>query len=57
MAEIDDVLRAMEAMRISLKDAREAQQATERQAREQVAALAHELNPTQQGASGPGVLD
>ncbi|WP_314921647.1 HAMP domain-containing sensor histidine kinase [Slackia exigua] len=43
VAEIDDVLRAMEAMRISLKDAREAQQATERQAREQVAALAHDL--------------
>ena len=43
VAEVDDVLRAMEAMRVSLKESLEAQWAAERQSREQVAALAHDL--------------
>ena len=43
VTEIDDVLRAMEAMRVSLKDSLEAQRAAERRGREQVAALAHDL--------------
>ena len=43
VAEVDDVLRAMEAMRLSLKGSLEAQRATERRSREQVAALAHDL--------------
>lgn len=43
VAEVDDVLRAMEAMRVSLKDSLEAQRAAERRSREQVAALAHDL--------------
>lgn len=43
VAEVDDVLRAMEEMRLSLKDSLEAQRAAERRAREQVAALAHDL--------------
>lgn len=43
VAEIDDVLRAMEGMRTSLKGSIEAQREAERKSREQVAALAHDL--------------
>ena len=43
VAEVDDVLRAMEAMRLSLKESLEARRAAERRSREQVAALAHDL--------------
>ena len=43
VVEIDDVLRAMEGMRTSLKESIEAQRETERKSREQVAALAHDL--------------
>lgn len=43
VAEIDDVLRAMDAMRLSLKEALDARREAERRSREQVAALAHDL--------------
>lgn len=43
VAEIDDVLRAMDSMRVSLKDSLQAQRESERRSREQVAALAHDL--------------
>lgn len=43
VVEVDDVLRAMEAMRVSLKDSLEARRVAERRNREQVAALAHDL--------------
>lgn len=43
VAEVDDVLRAMDAMRVSLKESLEAQREAERRSREQVAALAHDL--------------
>lgn len=43
VAEVDDVLRAMDSMRASLKESLEAQREAERRSREQVAALAHDL--------------
>jgi len=43
VAEVDDVLRSVEAMRVSLKESIEAREQIERQGREQVAALAHDL--------------
>ncbi len=43
VAEVDDLLRAMEEMRASLKESIEAREVAERQSREQVAALAHDL--------------
>ena len=43
VAQIDDVLRAMDEMRISLKQSLEAQWESEQRTREQVAALAHDL--------------
>ncbi|KXB62951.1 HAMP domain-containing sensor histidine kinase [Olsenella sp. DNF00959] len=43
VVEVDDVLRAMEGMRLSLRRSLEAQRAAEQRGRDQVAALAHDL--------------
>lgn len=43
VAQVDDVLLAMDAMRASLRDSLEAQWDAERRSREEVAALAHDL--------------
>lgn len=56
VAEVDDVLRAMEEMRRSLKEAVEARAEAERRSREQVASLAHDLKTPLTVAAGNAEL-